>query len=145
LHSFLLFFTLPESCAHNGSVLQVQYTHDGFHLVSYGSDKQIRYWDMTNYRNAHIFQSHGVTMRPPSVMVPCHQFDLLTENVTTPVAFIPDEYEVALLDMHSGDCFDVLKGHCRKVSSTKLGSSSAFYIIIIIIIIYYYYYADDLF
>lgn len=112
-----------KSKAHSGSVLCVQFTPDGHHLLTTGTDNKMRLWDSTSGRLRLNYGVIGINQGGGGRA--CRKSSLaVTDCGLRSVVFCPSDANIQVLDLYTGSYVtedgEVLAGHFQCVNFVAL-------------------------
>jgi DNA excision repair protein ERCC-8 len=96
--------------AHNGNVNGVQFTADGLHLVTTGTDHRLRLWETANGKN--LLVNYGKIQNNSKK---CIQF-ATSEFCDPDLIYIPENANIEVFNMNSGEHIQTLTGHFNQVN-----------------------------
>ena len=102
--------------AHSGAVNGLCFTSDGLHLLSFGTDENIRLWDTSSGRNTLV--NYG---KLDNDSKKCIHFTV-SENTEPEVIFVPVDSNIEVFDVNSGTKLLTLRGHYNQVNSCIFNS-----------------------
>lgn len=98
------------STAHDGSVNGLTFLPDGLHLLSLGTDENLRLWDTQTGRNKLVNYGRIANKRRSTVKF------AVSDDASASVVFVPSEGNVEAYDIFSGDHVATLRGHYNQVN-----------------------------
>ena len=101
---------LSVNTAHSGQINSLCFLHDGLHLLSFGTDNNLRLWDATTGRNTLVNYGKITNRCRKAVKV------AVSRGTTPTVAFVPSDGDVVACDVFGGSIFDTLRGHYNQVN-----------------------------
>ncbi|ESN93569.1 hypothetical protein HELRODRAFT_88668 [Helobdella robusta] len=96
----------PNGRAHDGVVNSILLLQDGLHLLSFGTDNNVRLWDSQSGKN--LLCNYGMIANDSKVglrMACCDRY-----------AFVPNSENVTILDVFNGTQIKTLQGHFKQVN-----------------------------
>lgn len=98
------------STAHNGHVNGISFSHDGLHLLTYGTDDRLRLWDTFTGKNT-LVNFGGVHNPSRKAVKLC-----LSSGTTEEVAFVPSGSNIEVYELVTGRHVATLGGHYNNVN-----------------------------
>lgn len=102
---------LPVNTAHSGRVLGLRFLPDGLRMLSVGTDRRVRLWDVDRCRNTMVNYGRIVLTGRTTVRLGMTPIDSGLE-----VAFVPSSSDVVAYSIEDGQRVDVLRGHYQRVN-----------------------------
>ena len=118
--SCLIIFVLPANTAHNGSVNGLAFTADGLHLITFGTDNRLRLWNTASGRNTLVNYGKINNESKKSVHL------TVTSNCIPDLVYVPDDGDITVLDIYTGEEINTLRGHYAQVIHRRSCSQSDF-------------------
>ncbi|KAK7100634.1 DNA excision repair protein ERCC-8-like [Littorina saxatilis] len=102
--------TKDAKVAHDGTVNSIHFTPDGLHLVTYGTDNQIRLWNTTTGKN--IMVNYGMVTNTVKKAVQSSIYSASSPQVL----FVPSDSNIQVFDLFKGIHLATLSGHYNIVN-----------------------------
>lgn len=96
--------------AHGGAVSSLEFSKDGLHLVSFGTDERVRLWDIASHSNTLV--NYGKVENGSSKGLQM----TICSNANPPLIVVPSEGHILVFDMFTGEKVDTLLGHFNTVN-----------------------------
>lgn len=104
--------------AHSGYVNGLKFTEDGLLLLSLGTDNRLRLWETLN--GHHQMINYGRIKND----VKRHLEFAITSNCKPPLAYVPCEGHVYVIEVYSGRIIRILHGHFNIVNCSYYRQSN---------------------
>lgn len=98
------------STAHSGAVNGLCFLPDGLHLLSFGTDSELRLWDTQTGRNRLVNYGRIFNKKQNNI-----KFSVSDEGVAS-VAFVPSDGNIEVYDIFNGNRIGILRGHYNQVN-----------------------------
>lgn len=99
-----------ERVAHDGTVNAISFTQDGLHLVTFGSDCQLRLWDTAMGQNKMMNYGHVPNKVKKSLKM------AICSSSHPQVLFVPSDNSIEMFDLFKGSNLSKLRGHFNVVN-----------------------------
>jgi len=99
--------------SHNGAINGLQFTPDGLHLLSSGTDSRVRLWDVYSKKNTLV--NYG---KIENKILRNIQFDV-SKKSNPGVIFHPIGNKILMLDLFTGEQINRLSGHFGRVKALQ--------------------------
>lgn len=96
--------------AHSGVVNGLCYTHDGFNLISFGTDNRLRLWSTLSGENTNV--NFG---KIQNESLKCMHLTV-SYNTSPTLIYVPHDSNIDVFNMTNGDKLDTLRGHYNQVA-----------------------------
>ena len=96
--------------AHNGHVNGINFTSDGMHIVTFGTDERVRLWDSHTGKNTMV--NYGKVSNDSRK---CIKFPV-SQSCNPDFLYIPADCDIFVFDLFSGNQIDTLRGHYNQVN-----------------------------
>ena len=96
--------------AHNGHVNGISFSHDGLHLLTYGTDDRLRLWD--------TFTGKNTLVNFGRIHNPCRKAIKLCQSsgTSSEVVFVPSGSNIEVFEVVTGKHIITLNGHFNNVN-----------------------------
>lgn len=110
-HNGLSAFSKRDSkTAHDGAVNGLRFTSDGLHLVTFGTDDQLRLWNTFTGKNMFVNYGNVCNTSKKAAQIAISSFG------TPDVVFAPSDSNIEVLDLYQGIRLGTLRGHYNSVN-----------------------------
>ncbi|KAK7489058.1 hypothetical protein BaRGS_00019719 [Batillaria attramentaria] len=96
--------------AHDGAVNGLRFTSDGLHLVTFGTDNQLRLWNAFTGKNMLVNYGYvyNTSRKAAQIALSC--------SGSPDVVFAPSDSNIEVVDLYGGNRITTLRGHYNSVN-----------------------------
>ena len=105
-----LLFLILANTAHDGIVNGLCFTDDGLRLITFGTDHQIRAWNVGTGKNTNSYFDRIQNETQKCVKL------TVAQGTKPPIVYVPSNSNILVFDAMTGNLLQTLRGHYTQVN-----------------------------